>query len=418
VALAFAGACASPGLPAGGPISRKPLVLLKVTPDTNSLNVKARSVVFQFDKVVRETDKLNQLVTISPSDGPPSVDWSRYTLVVHPYKPWRANTAYTVTILPGLADLFGNSTTKPFQTVFSTGKEIPQGAVFGVAFDWAEYRVASGARIEAMVGSDTILRYVATSDSSGRFALRHLPAGDLRLRVFIDENKNGILDRREKWDSVSVSLTDSARHDFYAFSHDSAGPSLGEGTGVTDSLTVHVRFTQPLSPNVPFDTSNLRLRLLTKDSSLVAIRGVFVAVTHDSVETARKNFVADSMMRADTSAKGRAKVLAADSARAQALRFAQSQAQIANVRNRRDSAKKVPPPTLNRPKPVSDFVIELMQPLADSSRMMLTATGVSNIAGSTRTSSRPVSWFKPKVTKQDSTATKPPAARPRPPANP
>ena len=420
-ALVLTGACASAGLPAGGPISKKPLELVQVTPDTNSLNIKSRTVTFQFDKVVNERPRgaasLDQIVTISPSDGAPSVDWHRRVLVIHPHKPWRANTAYTVTILPGLTDLFGNSTLKPFQTVFSTGGEIPTGVVRGVAFDWVQLHVAGGARIEATIGADTMLRYMATSDSSGRFALRYLPAGPLKLKMFLDENNNGIQDRREKWDSVSVTLADSVRHDFYLFTHDSAGPSLGEGTTVTDSMTVRVKFTQPLAPNAPFDTSNFRLRLL-KDSSFVAIRGVFAAVSHDSVVAVRKRLTVDSIALADTSVAGRARVAATDSARAKAKLDSVSLQQIADLRARRDTAKKVPLPKPNRVQPLSEYVIELVRPLADSSRMTLTAENIVNLAGSKRTSSRFVSYFKAPVPKKDSTALKPPPGKPKLPAKP
>lgn len=420
-ALVLAGACASPGFPAGGPISKKPLELVKVTPDTNSLNVKSRTVTFQFDKVVNERPRgaasLDQIVTVSPSEGTPSVDWHRRILVIHPHKPWRANTAYTVTILPGLSDLFGNATLKPFQTVFSTGGEIPSGVVRGVAFDWVQLQIVSGARIEATIGTDTILRYMATSDSSGRFALRYLPAGPLKLKMFVDENNNGVQDRREKWDSVSVTLADSARHDFYLFVHDSAGPSLGEGTSVTDSLTVRVKFTQPLAPNAPFDTSHFRLRLL-KDSSFVAIRGVFAAVSHDSVVAVRKRFTADSIALADTTVAGRARVAATDSARAKAKLDSISLKQIADLRARRDTAKKVPLPKANRVQPLSEYVIELVRPLADSSRMTLTAENIVNLAGSVRTSSRFVSYFKAPVIKKDSTVLKPPPGKPKLPAKP
>ncbi len=420
-ALMLTGACASPGFPAGGPISKKPLELVKVTPDTNALNVKSRTVTFQFDKVVNERPRgaatLDQIVTISPSDGAPSVDWHRRVLVIHPHKPWRANTAYTVTILPGLTDLFGNPTLKPFQTVFSTGGDIPVGVVRGVAFDWVQLRVVSGARIEATIGADTILRYMATSDSSGRFALRYLPTGALKLKMFLDENNNGVQDRREKWDSVSVTLADSVRHDFYLFTHDSAGPSLGEGTSVTDSMTVRVKFTQPLAPDAPLDTSNFRLRLL-KDSSFIAIRGVFAAVSRDSVVAGRKRLTADSIALADTSVAGRARVAATDSARAKAKLDSQSLKQIADLRARRDTAKKVPLPKPNRLQPLSEYVIELVRPLADSSRMTLTAEKIVNLAGSVRTSSRFVSYFKAPVPKKDSTALKPPPGKPKLPAKP
>ena len=69
-------------------------------------------------------------------------------------------------------------------------------------------------------------------------------------------------------------------------------------------------------------------------------------------------------------------------------------------------------------QPLSEYVIELVRPLADSSRMTLTAENIVNLAGSKRTSSRFVSYFKAPVPKKDSTALKPPPGKPKLPAKP
>jgi hypothetical protein len=47
-------ACASPGIPPGGPEDIEPPALLALTPDTQSVGVKGAMVVFRFDEVVNE----------------------------------------------------------------------------------------------------------------------------------------------------------------------------------------------------------------------------------------------------------------------------------------------------------------------------------------------------------------------------
>ena len=105
--------CASQGIPPGGPPDVTPPVLISVTPDSGTVHVSPSSVTFRFDEVVSERPRgapsLDQLVLISPSDGPPSVDWRRDRLVVKSRHGWRPNTAYSVTVLPGLTDLRGNA---------------------------------------------------------------------------------------------------------------------------------------------------------------------------------------------------------------------------------------------------------------------------------------------------------------------
>jgi len=177
---ALCAACASPGFPPGGAVDRVPPVLVRVTPDTGTLNVRPREVVFQFDKVISErpasVQSLEQLVVVSPTEGVVNVDWHRQQIRIRPRKGWRANTAYSVTILPGLSDLQGNATRTPVRTEFSTGARLTNGTIRGVAFDWVAQAVVRGALIEAVTGADTNVRYVAATDSTGRFSLGGLPA--------------------------------------------------------------------------------------------------------------------------------------------------------------------------------------------------------------------------------------------------
>ena len=209
--VAFGG-CAAPGMPPGGPTDKLPPELVKITPDSGATNLGTlREVVLRFDEVVSERPRgvptLDQLITISPSDGAVTVDWRRESIAIRPKKGWRPNTAYTVTVAPGLSDLAANATTEPIEVQFSTGRTIPTRSIGGTVFDWVAQKVAVGGRIEATVGSDTTLRWVARVDSAGYFRLKSLPDGTLKLRAFLDQNNNRVLDRTEKWDTRSEEHT-------------------------------------------------------------------------------------------------------------------------------------------------------------------------------------------------------------------
>jgi hypothetical protein len=370
VTLALSFACASEGYPPGGPIDRIPPKLLSVTPDSGVLHVGPKQVVtFQFDEVINERTRaggaLAQAVVVSPSEGPISVDWHRTYITIRPRKPWRPNLAYTVTLLPGIQDLSGNATRKALHTVFSTGTVIPSAQITGVVFDWGAQRVASGARIEAMIGNDTLLKFIAVADSTGRFELGTLPSDTLRIRAYLDANNNRVLDPREQWDSSSVALTDTASREFYLFAHDTIGPSLADVDPI-DSVTLRVHFDRPLLPGAALDASQFSLKLKdsTKtDSVPIAIRRVSSAAQFDSLTKRRKEFVADSAMRADTSATGRKAVIRKDSLARAARLDSASLAQIASVKEAHDTVKKVVLPKPARPAPLSEFILELGQPL-------------------------------------------------------
>lgn len=401
-------ACASPGLPPGGPPDKQAPELVSVLPDTGMLNIRPREVLFRFSEVVSERPKgaptIDGLVVVSPVSGPVNVDWRRETIAIRPKAGWRPNTTYTVTILPGLTDLAGNALQTPLQTVFSTGQSLASNSVDGLVFDWVGQKVAVGARVQATVPGDTLLRYITAVDSTGRFTLAHLPAGEFRLRAFLDLNNNRALDRTEKWDSISIAGDNgSSSHDFYVFEHDSVGPGIAEVTAV-DSVTLRVKFTRPLLPGAPVDSSNFTVRR-TKDSTFIKVLAANSSAGFDSLANIRKRAVADSTLRADTSAKGRAAVLKADSLSVVAVKDSIKKAQDTAIAAARDTVKRIVLPKPSRVAPISELILQLAQPLDYNVVAEVTANNITGLAGAHRTTKRSLTR-KPPPPPKDSTATK------------
>jgi hypothetical protein len=409
--FALAVACASASLPPGGPVDRTPLVLVRVTPDTGALNVRTREVLFRFNKVVSEPPSLDQLVVVSPSDGLVNVDWRREVIAVRPRKGWRPNTTYSVTILPALTDLQRNPLKNPVHTEFATGAAVAHGVIRGVAFDWVAQQVTRGARVEATTGTDTMFRYLAAADEAGRFALTSLPPGEWRVRVYKDDNSNRVMDRRELFDSITLTVPDSARHDFYLFLHDSLPPRT---TNVTapDSQTVRVAFDKPLSPGAPLDSSHFAVTR-QKDSSRVAIRRVVAANLYDSLTAARKKAEQDSIARADTSLAARRTRARNDSLRAVRLADSLSAAQVAALKAARDTVKRDSIPKPARAAPVTAYVLELDSALVSKEPMRLEVRDVTSLSGNAGTFSTGFRWTRaPPPPSKDSAGPKLPAQKP------
>jgi hypothetical protein len=250
------GSCASPGLPPGGPPDAAAPRLLGVAPESGRVGISPRAVVFSFDEVVAErpagVPSLADLFTISPQNGTPEVDWDRSEVAVRPREGWRRNTIYTVLLQPGMADLRGNVSRAGASTVFSTGGPIPQTRVVGRAFDWAAGAAAGGSLVQAVTPDSVI--YVTLADTTGRFVFAHLPPGSYSLRAVLDENRNRALDPTEKFDTATVTLTESASVELFAYVRDSVPPRLSEIT-VTDSLTLRLAFDLALDPTQTFSAS-------------------------------------------------------------------------------------------------------------------------------------------------------------------
>jgi hypothetical protein len=409
---AGAAACASPGAPPGGPVDKVAPVIVKVTPDSGALNVKDRAVTVRFNEVISERSRggdLSTVVVLSPSDGPARVQWRRNAITVRPRHGFRAHTAYSLTIMPGLGDLSGNPTTKARTYVFSTGASIPDGVVRGAVFDWTTLRPAGGALIDARIGSDTTFRWIARSDSSGRYTLPLLPAGSYTIRAMLDANANGRLEARELWDSVTVAVADSLRVDLYAFAHDTLGARV-VGADVRDSVTLRFSFDRPLALDPVLTADQVELR--RADSSRVHIRAVARAAAYDSLARTRAAAAKDSALRADTSVAGKAALARTDSLRVIAARDSIERARVEARRATRDTTTTIAPPVPTRAMITGDFVAVLDEPLPPGTYRITVRNAVS-ASRVTRSSERTFTRAKPAEKKGD--AETPPAARTIPP---
>jgi hypothetical protein len=376
-------ACASPGYPPGGPPDSAPPQLTGISPDTNATNVTPDEVRFDFDEVVRErpaTGTLEKMVLISPSDGEPRVRWRRDAITVKPRGGFRPNTAYTISILPGLSDLRGNTSRAGFRTTFATGATIPGTRLSGVVFDWPAGRVSSRAFVQAFPRGDTTLAWVAATDSAGRFELRDFPSGSYFVRAFLDANDNRALDPREAFDTVGVAVADSARIEILAFVHDTIGPRISTLT-VDDSLTLRLEFDQPIDPNVGLRPG--QLVLLAADSSAVPV----VALPTDSALAAEREALART--RADSAARADSARRAAGADTTAPARAAAAAPRIPIPSRTRpapaDSARLVQP---SRPVPPARFNVRLGRPLTPGASYRMRAQGVRGLLGVERTSER------------------------------
>ncbi len=278
--VVFAGAlqaCASAGTPPGGPVDTEAPKIVAIAPDSAKTGVTPREVVFQFDEVVSErpsgAPSLSGLFLISPRNGETQADWHRSSISVHPRRGFKANTTYTISLLPGLSDLRGNTRNTGATTVFSTGSSLATGRISGTLFNWAEGRTIQKGLIEARPAGDTNTVYLAASDSAGGFVVRNLPPGRYNVRGISDDNANRALDPREAFDTSIVNLTDSTSVELLAFVHDSIGARLSS-VNARDSVTLELIFDNPMSATVPVTAASIRVRAPdSTDVPIVSVSG-------------------------------------------------------------------------------------------------------------------------------------------------
>jgi hypothetical protein len=320
-------------MPPGGPPDVAAPQIIAIVPDSGRVGVTPREVIFRFDEVVNERPQsvtnLADLFLISPRDGAPRVSWNRDEIAVRPRGDWRPNTAYTVTMMGGLADIRGNVRNAGASTFFSTGPTVPGTRITGQVFDWVAADPAAGALLEAYVPPDSVRAWVAVSDSAGRFIIERIPPGRYVVRAMIDRNKNRGIDAGEPWDSATVTLTDSAAVELLAFAHDTIAPRIRD-VNVIDSLSIRVSFDRPVDPRQQLTPANFAV--IGRDSVAVGIASA----------TAGGDTIA-AAVRADTLAP--------------------------------------PRPTMSRPRPVSEVVLRFNRPLTPAASYRIRSIGLRGLLG-------------------------------------
>lgn len=376
------------GAPPGGPERVDPPVLLSVTPDSGATNVRDRSVMFEFDVVVSDRD-LGNLFLVSPREGAPRVRWRRNRVEVRPRSAFRQNTAYTVTMLPGLADLRGNPIKTGKVIVFSTGPTIPTYVVAGRVFDWMNERVAPSALVEVIRRPDS-LPYVGAADSTGQFTVGPLDEGTYTVRAIMDNNRNRALDRGEAWDSASIVVRGASPFiEMLAAPRDTIAPRLMT-VAVRDSVALIASFDQPLSTPPEPTVTRESFRIVGADSAPLRVSAVRSRAQADSIRAARE--AARDTTKRDSIA--------------------------APPTNPTPGAPTAPvEPRPSRPAPLRELILELdpQTPLRPGMQYRVTVIDARGITGRTRTSDRVITAPTPRpapAAPPAAPASRPPDTRP------
>lgn len=419
ILLAAVAGCAQLGSPPGGPEDRNPPHLLRVSPDTNALNARPRSVELRFDEIVNERparggQDLSALFLVSPRRGRVDVKWHRSRIEIRPRRGFQPNTTYIVTQLAGVSDLRGNSDSAEHRYTFSTGPTRAPGLMRGLVFDWVGARVSPKAYVEAIHLPDS-LTYSAFADSVGRFVIRYLPPGRYVLRAIIDANSNRALDRRELFDSATVTLADSITREMLAFVHDSIGAGLAE-VGPRDSVTLRVTFDRPLQPRVAVRATQFSLK--GADSSVVPITSVTLGTAYEKeqADSARAKAIRDSTEQARKQDSIRRANPAAAPPRPPPT--------VAAPPTRRPAAPArdtTPPPKPSAPIPETYAIIRLGRALTPTTTYRMHADSLRSLLGIARSSDRVFTTSRPTPprdsTKRPGDTTKPPTPPRRPPGS-
>ena len=274
VAAAILG-CARPGAPSGGVRDVRPPVVISTEPAPNSTVEGPGTVVrFHFNERISERPRqgtLDEAVLVSPRLGPVRVKHGSDVLEVSVEGGLRSGLVYRFTLLPVIADLFGNAMRDPFEVVVSTGAPLVEDALAGQVLDRVTGRPVANAEVQLVPPSptpDTVL-YVARSDQNGLFAFRYIPGGAYRLVAFLDRNRSLARDPTEPGGQQGVRLNarDTLFSDVVILEPDTSRAEVVRGE-VVDSVTLRLTFSDYLDPD-PVSMSQIAVSVEGPEGSAI-----------------------------------------------------------------------------------------------------------------------------------------------------
>lgn len=288
--------CARIEPPRGGPEDRTPPRLAATEPDSFAIVAPFDDpVVFSFEERISEQGVV-EAVSVSPRTSPVEVDGTRTGIRVSLREGWEAGRIYQVRVEPTVRDLFGNPLEGPLELIFSTGPPIPDTRIAGTVANRVTGNAEAGARVEAIRTTDSLV-YAATSDSTGAWRLRAIPAGDYRIRAYTDANRNRELDAFEPRDSARATVRDEAAGPIplALLLPDSTPPAPVEARGVQDG--VEVTFDDFLDPVQ--DLGPTHVRIIGPGGAGVAVVSVRTGTPPSALPPARDTAAGDTVS-ADT----------------------------------------------------------------------------------------------------------------------
>jgi hypothetical protein len=374
-------ACAKMGAPPGGPPDKVPPKLLATVPESVGVYPNWKhDVEFRFDEIVSEggspnqglgTGDLEKLILLSPSSKVPVIHWHRDRITVRPREGWKPNRVYRIELLPGITDLRRNRLDSVTVLTFSTGGALPTDSLRGIAIDWVQGRVASGALVEMILQPDSLV-YRAVTDSGGRFNIGPLPQGNYLVYGVIDQNHDQRRGRRESYDSAVVTGGKTVPP-LWLIPRDSTGPRISQ-VAQNDSVSATISFNTPLAPGQRFDGTNVVLRL-QRDSSVIPIRSVLPRELDDSLQRISRA-AADSLRIArDTTIPDSVKRARLAPPVSKAPTLAQRPTRQPRVDTAADSIIK------SRPRLVSSLVLRVDSALVPETKYLIEVTGLTSAAG-------------------------------------
>lgn len=189
-------ACASTGMPDGGPYDETPPKFIRATPEPNATNNKRKKVSIEFDEFIK-LDKASEKVIVSPPQNEaPEVKVSGKRVLVEFFDSLKANTTYTIDFGDAIVDNNEDNPLGNFAYSFSTGESIDALEISGTVLNAADLEPVKGIQVGIHKNlNDTAFSKlpfdrISRTDSRGHFNVKGIAPGTYRVYALMDGNQN------------------------------------------------------------------------------------------------------------------------------------------------------------------------------------------------------------------------------------
>ena len=206
--------CASVQQLDGGDKDTTPPHVQSVFPDSASLNVKSKTILFTFDEYISTTKK-NDLLIISPSQKTnPTIEYKGKKLIITLNDSLLPNTTYTIQFNGSIIDINESNPLIDYNYIFSTGSYLDSLSIQGLVKDIITNKPCDGCNVHLYkTNNDSLVLtdkpdYITKTEEDGTYSFYNLPASTFNLLSLNDANKNLKLDKDE-----AISLSKLIRSD-------------------------------------------------------------------------------------------------------------------------------------------------------------------------------------------------------------
>ncbi len=195
-------ACASTGMPDGGPYDETPPKFVRANPETNAINNKRKKISIEFDEFIK-LDKASEKVIVSPPQSEsPEVKVSGKRVLVEFFDSLKANTTYTIDFGDAIVDNNEDNPLGNFAYSFSTGNSIDTMEISGTVLNAADLEPVKGIQVGIHKNlNDTAFSKIpfdriSRTDSRGHFNVKGIAPGTYRIYALMDGNQNYLFDSK------------------------------------------------------------------------------------------------------------------------------------------------------------------------------------------------------------------------------